>query len=237
MASNFSEGTEMSDSTANSNVFPETTRFQVQAVLFDLDGTLLDSTIATERAWHTWAEQLGIEDYRHTAHGVTAQDLVAQLIAPASRDEALKLINRLEVKDTEGVRIKEGVGGLLNEVPAERWTIVTSCTRELALARMGAAHLAEPEHMVTADQVKTGKPSPEGYLLAAERLGVDISQCLVVEDAPAGVDAGAAAGAKTLAVTGTYGAQQLEADMVVQSLEQVRITTSATGALLIEIDA
>lgn len=198
--------------------------FDVDAVLFDLDGTLIDSTIATERAWTLWGARMGIAGYRHAAHGLTAETLVRELVDEPRRAEALDLITRMEVEDTEGIRQKEGVPHLLSALPSGKWTIVTSCTRELAESRMAAAELAPPRHLVTADQVTAGKPSPEGYLLAAQRLGADIRRCLVVEDAPAGLDAGRASGALTLGITGTYGANALEADTVVASLGQLSVS-------------
>lgn len=211
--------------------------FDVDAVLFDLDGTLIDSTVATERAWTLWGERMGIAGYRHTAHGLTAQSLVNELVDAPRRAEALALIARLEIEDTRGIRQKEGTAELLAALPPQNWTIVTSCTRELARARMAAAGLDWPQHVVTADQVTTGKPSPEGYLLAAERLGTDIRRCLVVEDAPAGLSAGRSANAQTLGVTGTYGAEELDADAVVASLSQLTVSRQPGEALLIGVRA
>lgn len=209
--------------------------FSVDAILFDLDGTLINSTIATERAWTTWGALMGLPKYRHTIHGLTAQGLIHKLIEEPRHAEALELITRLEIEDTHGIHAKDGVRPLLASIPKDRWTIVTSCTRELASARMGAASLADPAHMVTADQVVEGKPDPEGYLLAARRLGVDIRRCLVVEDAPAGLSAGRAAGAHTLAVAGTYGQDTLVADAIVESLEQLTISSTTNGDLRVSI--
>lgn len=211
--------------------------FTVDAILFDLDGTLIDSTIATERAWTAWGAQMGLPGYKHTLHGLTAQSLVGKLIEEPRHAEALKLITRLEVEDTLGIHVKDGVRRMLASIPEDRWTIVTSCTDELAAARLAAAELGHPAHMVTADQVSTGKPSPEGFLLAARRLGVDIRRCLVVEDAPAGLSAGRAAGAHTLAVTGTYGADVLSADTIVESLDRVDVSATADGSLLVSFDS
>lgn len=207
--------------------------FDVDAVLFDLDGTLIDSTVATERAWTAWGEQMGLAGYRHTAHGMTALTLVNELVDAPRRAEALELITRLEIEDTAGIRQTAGTADLLAALPPQKWTIVTSCTRELAQARMAAAGLDRPEHMVTADQVSTGKPSPEGYLLAARRLGADIRRCLVVEDAPAGLAAGCAAGARTLGVTGTYGPEELDADAVTASLSRLVVSGAPGGPLRI----
>lgn len=205
--------------------------FLVDAILFDLDGTLIDSTIATERAWNTWGARMGLPNYRHTAHGLTAQSLVSELVPSSRHAEAMRLITRLEVEDVEGIHIKDGVRALLGALPANSWTIVTSCTDELAAARMGAAGLPAPELMVTASHVSKGKPDPEGFLLGARRLGIDIDRCLVVEDAPAGLRAGHTAGAYTLGVAGTYDPCLLEADAVVESLQQVGVEILSTGKL------
>lgn len=205
------------------------------AILFDLDGTLIDSTIATERAWMKWGRLMGLDDYRHTRHGVTARSLVEELIDPARHGEAFELIARLEVEDVAGIHLKAGVPELLAALPAESWGIVTSCTDELAAARMGAAGLTPPPRMVTASMITRGKPAPDGFLAGARALGVDITRCLVVEDTPAGLTAGSSAGARTLAVAGTYPAAQLRADAVLDSLARLTVTTLADGTLGLSI--
>lgn len=196
-------------------------RFSVDAVLFDLDGTLIDSTPATERAWRRWGEHMGLESFSYGAHGVPAQALVEQVIEADRQAEAFDLIKALEMADTDGVVRKDGAVELLESLPEGAWTIVTSCTQGLAQTRMSAAGIAEPARMVTADHVSHGKPHPEPFLLGASWLGVDISRCLVVEDAPAGLASGRAAGAVTLAVAGTSAATELDADHVVNSLSAV----------------
>lgn len=203
----------------------------VDALLFDLDGTLIDSTPATERAWRTWGERMGLGGFSYGSHGVPARALVARHIEPARQAEAFELIKALELADTGGVVRKDGAVELLSALPAGAWTIVTSCTRELALARMAAAGVACPATMVTADQVRDGKPHPEPFLLGASRLGADIGRCLVVEDAPAGLASGRAAGAVTLAVAGTSAASELDADHVVGSLADVSATPLPDGRI------
>lgn len=207
--------------------------FTVDALLFDLDGTLIDSTPATERAWHTWGERMGLTGFSYSSHGIPAQALVEQFVEPARQAEAFELIKALELADTRGVVRKTGAAELLASLPAGSWTIVTSCTRDLATARMGAAGITGPAHMVTADQVTCGKPHPEPFLLGASRLGADIGRCLVVEDAPAGLASGRAAGAVTLAVAGTSTASELDADHVVRSLTDVAIEVLDDGRIQI----
>lgn len=198
----------------------------LDAVLFDLDGTLIDSTPATSRAWARWGRELGIARTDYHEHGVPARQVVDSVIAsgdlaPERRDEAFALINHLEESDAEGVTVLPGAADLLASVPADRWTIVTSCTDNLIGVRLGAIGWAPPETIVTADAVTRGKPDPEGYLLGAARLGADPTRCLVVEDAPAGLAAARAAGMATLGLSGTYAADNLMADVVLPGLAGV----------------
>ncbi|WP_427015955.1 HAD family hydrolase [Pseudarthrobacter sp. P1] len=164
------------------------------AILFDLDGTLIDSTGPTERV-----------------------------------EAALPRAAVLELAETDGIVIKAGVRELLGLLPAGSWAIVTSCTRELAAVRMAAAGLSAPGVVVTVDDVAVGKPDPEGFRQAAVRLGVDPAKCLVVEDAPAGLEAAHRAGCATLAVAGTLPAAQLVADTVVGSLADVGMVVTQAG--------
>lgn len=208
----------------------------LDAVLFDLDGTLIDSTPVTTRAWTRWGLELGIGRDDFHAHGVPARQVVAGVIAsgdldPSRRDEALALINRLEESDADGVLPLPGAARLLAALPQERWTIVTSCTDALAAVRLAAVGWQAPPLMVTADMVAAGKPDPEGYLLGARRLGVDPARTLVVEDAPAGLAAARAAGMRTIGLTGTYSADALEADVVLDGLADVRAEQQPDGSL------
>ncbi|MEE1621701.1 HAD-IA family hydrolase [Zafaria sp. Z1313] len=214
--------------------FPST-GFHVDAFLFDLDGTLIDSTAATEAAWSRWGEELGLDGFVYEYHGVPAYRIVDEHVEPERRSEALALIERLESQETDGIVFKEGAEELLAGLPADRWTIVTSCTAGLAAARMGAVGLAAPDHLVTVDQLAHGKPHPEGYLLGAERLGRAIGRCLVFEDAPAGLQAGNGAGAPTLAITGTTASADLSADAVVASLADLAVAVDSDGSLRVSL--
>ncbi|HEY8318621.1 MAG TPA: HAD-IA family hydrolase [Amnibacterium sp.] len=201
----------------------------VRAVLLDLDGTLIDSTPAVARSWARWGEEWGVGDvFASHEHGRPARDIVAEHMPPGQVDAAFRSIEAMEVADTEGIIVLPGARELLDALPRDAWAIVTSCSRPLAHARLAAVGL-EPPVLVTASDTAIGKPAPDPYLEAARRLGVDPTDCLVVEDAPAGIIAGRAAGATTLAVEGTVDPALLQADLVAPSLTHVAVTVLPDG--------
>ena len=201
----------------------------VRAVLFDLDGTLIDSTPAVARSWARWGELWGVGDpFASHEHGRPARDLVAEHLPPEQVDAAFRSIEAMEVADTEGILVLPGARELLDALPRDAWAIVTSCSRPLADARLAAVGL-EPPVLVTASDTAVGKPAPDPFLEAARRLGVDPADCLVVEDAPAGLTAARAAGAATLAVQGTVETGLLEADLVAPSLTAVTVEVLPDG--------
>lgn len=193
------------------------------AVLFDNDGTLTDSSGAVTRSWHAWARhhQIPAEAFGNV-HGMPSRQIVARVAPHLDVEEATAHIDRIELEDLEGVVALPGAAAALAAI-GDRAAVVTSAGRELADLRIGAAGLTPPAVVVTADDISRGKPDPEPYLTGAERLGVDPARCLVVEDAPAGLRSGRAAGAATLAVLTTSGREELtgEADLVVADLSEV----------------
>ncbi len=173
-----------------------------RALLFDLDGTLADSLEATERHWKRWTERHGIDwpTLREGMHGVPTRQVVGRFaphLDPAAEEE---IIEGGQAADTEGVVALPGAGALLDRLPAGAWAIVTSATGAVAEARLQAAGLRRPEVLVSAADVPRGKPFPEPYLLAAQRLGVTVEDAVVVEDAPAGIRSGVAGGFRVVAV-------------------------------------
>ncbi len=181
----------------------------VDAVLFDLDGTLADSTGSVDRSWRKLADRLGLdfESMNGSYHGVPARQTLARLMAGSTEreiDDVNAWLGEIEATDTEGVVAIRGAVDLLDSLPAERWAIVTSGTRRLATGRIAAAGLPMPKELITADDVAVGKPAPDPYILAARRLGFEPKRCLVVEDAPAGVASGLASGAMVLGLRTTH---------------------------------
>jgi sugar-phosphatase len=196
----------------------------VRAVLFDLDGVLVESREATERVWLAWARANGIgeEELRSAMHGVRSVEVVRALRPDSDFAAEAAEIERLQAEDVAGLRAIRGAADARLALREERVAVVTSATRPLAAARLAAVGIEPPAVMVTAEDVSRGKPDPEGYLAAARRLGVDPAEAVVVEDAPAGIEAGRAAGAPVVGVTSTHSADQLAAaDLVIPSLESL----------------
>jgi mannitol-1-/sugar-/sorbitol-6-phosphatase len=204
----------------------------VDAVLFDLDGTLVDSTASVLRAWAAVAAELGVPlaEFEPYMHGIPGTQVLATVLPAMPRDEARALSARMnadQARDTDGVHPTPGAVAALGGLPPTRWAIVTSGDRRLATARIAAAGLPRPHVLVTSDDVRAGKPDPECYLVAAARLDRAPARCLVVEDAPAGVAAGRAAGMPVLGVLTTY--RDLDADMTTPNLSTVDIRADDGG--------
>lgn len=178
-----------------------------QAFLFDMDGTLITSTAAAERVWTRWATRHGIDvvAFLPTMHGVRAADTIRKQNLPDIDLEAeIAWVERGEIEDVEGVVAIPGAIDFVKRLPPDRWAIVTSATVPLARARLTAAGVTPPAVFITAEDVEHGKPHPAGYLKAAKALGFDIADCLVFEDAEAGIRAGEAAGADVMVVTAAW---------------------------------
>ncbi|MFE1310155.1 HAD family hydrolase [Streptomyces sp. NPDC058755] len=203
------------------------------ALLFDNDGTLVSSLASVERCWTSWAREYGItaEEFRRVAlHGRPAAEIVADLLPAHLVPEAVARVEQLEVEDVPdgGVQLLPGTRDFLDSLPADRWAVVTSATRRLAEARLDAVGIV-PKTLVAADDITRGKPDPEPYLLAARQLGVDPAHCVVFEDAPAGLQAGRAAGMTTVALATTHRAEELDADLVVRDLSALSALVTDAG--------
>jgi sugar-phosphatase len=212
--------------------------FSCSAVLFDLDGVLVDSTRAVDREWREWAHSKGIDGdaIMAIAHGVRTIEVIRR-VAPHldAEAEAWQIENR-EANDQEGVVVMPGALELLNSIPRNRWGVVTSGSRLLATARSKFCGLPVPTILVTSDDVKQGKPHPEPYLKGAALLGFHPSECLVVEDAPAGIQSAHDGGMKVIGVMSTYAASALaHADAVIARLAQIKVTSNGAEKLAIEV--
>jgi sugar-phosphatase len=203
------------------------------ALLFDNDGTLVSTLDSVERCWTRWAREYGItaEQFRRVAlHGRPAAEIVADLVPAHLVAEAVARVELLEVEDVPngGVHLLPGTREFLDSLPADRWAVVTSATRRLGEARLDAVGIL-PKTLITADDITRGKPDPEPYLLAARQLGVDPAHCVVFEDAPAGLQAGRAAGMTTVALATTHRAEELDADLVVENLSALSALVTDEG--------
>jgi mannitol-1-/sugar-/sorbitol-6-phosphatase len=190
-----------------------------EALLVDLDGTLVDSTGPVRRAWTSFAHRYGLdrEWVERFAQGRPSRESVRLLVPDADHAAEAERLEDAELTDLDGVFALPGAAALLRGT--RPLAIVTSCSTALARARLQAADLPVPATLVSADDVSHGKPNPESYLLGAQRLGVDPAACLVLEDAPAGITAGRAAGARVIALRTTHSDQDLrDADAIIDDL-------------------
>lgn len=207
--------------------------------LFDLDGTLVDSLPVVERAWVNWASRHGIaaDEVLNFIHGKQAITSLRHFMAGAS-EEAIQqeffALEKIEAEDTDGITALPGAQQLLAtltelDIP---WAIVTSGSLPVASSRRKAAGLPEPEELVTAERVQNGKPEPDAYLLGAQLLELEPEECVVVEDAAAGILSGLAAGCHVIAVNAPAGSSRLEdVDMLLTSLEELIVHKNPDGTI------
>lgn len=209
-------------------------------LLFDLDGVLVDSTPAVARVWTKWALSHGFdpEETVRLAHGRPSVATIRDLLPNADFVMENEVVLRGEIEDTDGVVPLPGARELLDSLPADRWAIVTSCSRPLAEVRLRAAGLPVPQRLLTSDDVVNGKPDPEPYRKGAALLGVPAQKCLVFEDAPAGVRAGKAAGTLVVAFRTTATDIELEtagADWIVRGCSSLSVVESDRGSGLVRL--
>jgi mannitol-1-/sugar-/sorbitol-6-phosphatase len=212
--------------------------FSCSATLFDLDGVLCDSTGAVDREWRAWARRKGVDAgaVMAIAHGVRTIEVIRRVAPHLDAEAEADAIENDEASDQAGVSVMPGAPELVRSIPHGRWGVVTSGSRLLASARLPFCGLPVPDVLVTSDDVTNGKPHPEPYLKGAERLGFDPADCLVIEDAPAGIQAARAAGMKVIGIASTYPAVAIgQADAVIARLAQIQVTSNGAGKLGIEI--
>lgn len=199
---------------------------------------LCDSTKQVDREWREWAARKGVDGdaVMAIAHGVRTVEVIRQVAPQLNAAAEAAAIEDHEAHDQSGVVVMPGAAELVTSVPEGRWGVVTSGSRLLATNRLRHCGLPVPEVMVTSDDVVNGKPHPEPYLMGAERLGFRPEECLVIEDAPAGIQSARAGGMKVIAITSTYPAEAVKhADAVIGKLGQIQVSMNGTGKLAAEV--
>lgn len=199
-----------------------------------MDGVLLDSTPAVARVWHQWAIEHGFnpQEVVRAAHGRPSISTIRDYLPHSDYEAENREVERREIADLEGVAPLPGAIELLQSLPADRWAVVTSCTRPLAQVRIRAGGLPAPKFLVTSDDIRNGKPAPDPYLEAAELLCLHPSDCVVLEDAPAGVRSGKAAGCRVIALPTTMPEEDLRnagADWLVENCAEISLLTPRTN--------
>lgn len=209
-------------------------RHTCDAVIFDLDGVLIDSRAMIESRWRSWAEEheIPFEEVESVYHGRPSVEVIREVAPHLDAEAEANKRRTQDSRDLDQLECFPGAKSLLKSVPGGRWTIATSGTYRTASARLDAVGLPEPETLVTADDVERGKPAPDPYTLAAERLDTPPDRCVVFEDAPVGVESASRAGAFVIGVSATTTPDALEhADTVVSSLEDVTVRPNANDHL------
>jgi sugar-phosphatase len=203
--------------------------FSCAAILFDLDGVLVDSTGAVDREWRDWGRRKGVDGdaIMAIAHGVRTIEVIRRVAPHLDAEIEAAAIESHEAGDQTGVVVMPGALELVKSIPVGHWGVVTSGSRLLAANRLLYCGLPVPEVLVTSDDVTHGKPHPEPYLKGAEGLGFAAAECVVIEDAPAGIAAARAAGMRVIGLASTYKAEKLsEADVVVKDFRELSVKTS-----------
>lgn len=205
------------------------------ALIFDMDGTILTSVGSAERVWGSWALRHGIDPktFVPTIHGVrAAETIVRQGLPNVDIAKEVELVTAAEMADMDGVAPVTGAAAFLASLPADRWAIATSASRDLALRRLEAAGLTPPRTFITAEDVEHGKPSPDCFLLAAAQLGFAAGDCVVFEDAPAGIEAAKAAGAAVVVIRGkTYHSDGSQ--VVIDDYRSIGLEVDASGRMVL----
>ncbi|MFN8573977.1 MAG: HAD-IA family hydrolase [Gemmatimonadaceae bacterium] len=213
---------------------------QAQAILFDMDGVLVDSRAVVERAWRVWAvkHQLNVDAILRVAHGRRTRDTVAEVAPHLDPIAEGDWLDAAERKDSEGIVPVPGAAALLAALPRSRWAIVTSADQSLARERLGTCGLPLPDHLVSTDRVARGKPSPDGYFMGAQLLGFSAGDCVVFEDSAPGIEAGRAAGMRVIGVATTQLKSAIQGvEVVIEDQTRVRVQSSDAGlSLTLETD-
>lgn len=209
----------------------------IDAVLLDMDGTILNSIAAAERVWTAWAIRHGLDiaAFLPTIHGVRSIETVRRTgLAGIDPEIEAAAITRAEIEEVEGIVEIAGAAAFLAALPAAKWGVVTSAPRTLALRRIGAAGLPVPPLLISAEDVARGKPAPDCFRLGAERLGTTAERCLVIEDSAAGIAAGESAGATVMVVTATHRRPIMTTHPAIRDYRDLKLERLPDGSLSID---
>jgi sugar-phosphatase len=207
---------------------------KIDAVLLDMDGTILNSIKSAEKIWTAWAlrQGLDVDSFIPTIHGMQAISTIRRLNLPGIDPELeAAAITQAEIDDVEGIEAIAGAAAFLHSLTPYRWAVVTSAPRELALRRIQAAGLPVPPLMIAAEDVPNGKPAPDCFQIAAAKLGTTADKCLVLEDSPAGILAAERAGSNVLVITATHQHPMNSLHPGIASYQELTVATTAHGAL------
>lgn len=199
------------------------------AILFDLDGVLVDSAACVEKSWRDWSARHGLDPERvlAVAHGRRTTETIPFVAPHLNVADEVAALAAIESVTTAGVLAVPGARELVESLPPNAWAIVTSGVRSVATLRIRHTGLPMPRVLVCADEIERGKPDPQGYLVAAERLGVQPAMCVVIEDTPPGLAAARAAAMRSIGIAGTYPPESLSmADYVVPRLDALRVRSA-----------
>jgi sugar-phosphatase len=216
-------------------------QIRCRALLFDMDGVLVDSTPAVARVWTAWANRFGLNpaEVVRQAHGRPSIATIRELLPSADHRAENQIIEKAEIEDREDVVALPGTTELLRALPADRFAVVTSASHPLAVVRLRAAGFAIPKHLVTSSDIQRGKPDPEPYLRGAQILGIPPADCVVIEDAPAGIQSGKSAGSRVLALRTTTPDSALHAagaDWIVTDCSNIHLQPiQGDGDLILEL--
>ena len=198
------------------------------AILFDLDGVLVNSSAVVERHWRRWADshEVSFERLMEIAHGRTSAGIIRIMAPDLDAEHEGRVREALEGIDTDGLEVYPGARKLLQSLPSSRWAVVTSGNRGTASTRLQYGGFPTPPVLVTSEDVQRGKPDPEAFALAARRLGVRSQECVVIEDAPVGIEAARAAGMRVIALATTHSPEALaQADVIAREIGDVTVQT------------
>jgi sugar-phosphatase len=213
--------------------------FRCSAILFDLDGVLVDSTGSVDRHWRIWARERGVDEEKVVAiaHGVRAIEVIRTVTPHLDAEKELRDLEEKETGDHPMLTAMPGAIDFVRSIPEGRWGVVTSGSRFIAPDRLRSVGVPVPKVLITADDVVNGKPHPEPYLKGAKALGADPKECLVIEDAPAGIRSAHAGAMKVIGFASTFKPDKLtEADAVVKSYAELSVVQEG-NFLLVSTDS